>query len=102
MDKALSQQIADAQKDLLSVIDSYSVPQAVSFKIGQICGKLDIVHKEAIKQEDSYTNLVQLCVSRNPDKFKSLIKNLSELICGDNTDKEKEDANNGRAEENLG
>lgn len=102
MDKVLSQQIADAQKDLLSVIDSYSVPQAVSFKIGQICGKLDIDHKEAVKQEDNYTNLVKLCVARNPDKLKSLIQNLSELISGDNTDKEKEDVNDGRAEENLG
>lgn len=102
MDKALSQQIADAQKDLLSVIDSYSVPQAVSFKIGQICGKLDMAHKEAVKQEDNYTNLVQLCVARNPDKLKSLIQNLSEIISGDNTDKEKEDVNDGRAEENLG
>ena len=60
MDKALSQQIADAQKDLFSVIDSYSVSQVVSFKIGQICGKLDMAHKEAVKQEDSYTSLV-LC-----------------------------------------
>lgn len=48
------------------------------------------------------TNLFQLCVARNPDKLKSLIQNLSELISGDNTDKEKEDANDGRAEENLG
>ena len=102
MDKALSQQIADAKKDLLSIIDNYSVPQAVSFKIGQICGKLDIAYKEIVMQEDNYTNLVQLCVARNPDKFKSMIQNLSELISGDNTDKEKEDANNGRAEENLG
>lgn len=102
MDKAISQQIADAQKDLLSIIDSYNVPQVVSFKIGQICGKLDMTHKEAVKQEDNYTNLVKLCVARNPDKLKSLIQNLSELIPGDNTDKEKEDANDGRAEENLG
>lgn len=102
MDKAISTQIADVKKELLSIIDTYTVPQTVSFKIGQICGKLDIAHKEAVKQEDSYTNLVQLCVVRNPDKLKSLIKNLSELISGDNTDKEKEDANNGRAEENLG
>ena len=102
MDKALSQQIADAQKDLFSVIDSYSVSQAVSFKIGQICGKLDIAHKEAVKQEDNYTNLAQLCVARNPDKLKSMIQNLSEHIPGDNIDKEKEDVNDGRAEENLG
>ena len=95
-------QIADAKKELLSIIDTYTVPQSVSFKIGQICGKLDMAHKEAVKQEDNYTNLVQLCVARNPDKLKSLIQNLSELISGDNTDKEKEDANNGRAEENLG
>ena len=95
MDKALSQQIADAQKDLHSIIDNYSVPQAVSFKIGQIYGKLDMAHREAVKQEDNYTNLVQLCVARNPDKFKSMIRNLSELISGDNTNKEKEDANNG-------
>ena len=53
-------------------------------------------------QEDNYTNLVQLYVVRNPDKFKDMIQNLSELISGDNTNKEKEDANNGRAEENLG
>ena len=102
MDRALSQQIVDAKKDLLSVIDNYSVPQAVSFKIGQICGKLDIAYREAVMQEDNYANLVQLCVAKNPDKFKSMIQNLSELISGDNTDKEKEDANNGRAEENLG
>ena len=102
MDKAISTQIADAQKDLLSVIDSYSVPQAVSFKIGQICGKLDMAHKEAVKQEDNYTNLVQLCVARNPDKFNSLLQNLLKIISGDNTDKEKEDADNGRKEENLG
>ena len=102
MDKALSQQIADAKKGLLSVIDNYSVPQAVSFKIGQICGKLDIAYREAVMQEDNYTNLVQLYVVRNPDKFKDMIQNLSELISGDNTNKEKEDANNGRAEENLG
>lgn len=102
MDKALSQQIADVKKDLISIIDIYTVPQGAIFKIGQICGKLDMAHKEAVKQEDSYANLVQLCVARNPDKFKSLIKNLSELISGDNTDKEKEDANDGRAEENLG
>ena len=102
MDKALSQQIVDAKKDLLSVIDNYSVPQAVSFKIGQICGKLDIAYREAVMQEDNYTNLVQLYVVRNPDKFKDMIQNLSELISGDNTNKEKEDANNGRAEENLG
>ena len=102
MDKAISTQIADAKKELLSIIDTYTVPQSVSFKIGQICGKLDMAHKEAVKQEDNYTNLVQLCVARNPDKLKSLIQNLSELISGDNTDKEKEDANNGRAEENLG
>ena len=102
MDKALSTQIADAKKELLSVIDTYTVPQAVSFKIGQICGKLDMAHREAVMQEDNYTNLVQLCVARNPDKLKSMIQNLSELISGDNTNKEKEDANNGRAEENLG
>ena len=102
MDKAISTQIADAKKELLSIIDIYTVPQSVSFKIGQICGKLDMAHKEAVKQEDNYTNLVQLCVARNPDKLKSLIQNLSELISGDNTDKEKEDANNGRTEENLG
>ena len=102
MDKAISTQIADAKKELLSIIDTYTVPQSVSFKIGQICGKLDMAHKEAVKQEDNYTNLAQLCVARNPDKLKSLIQNLSELISGDNTDKEKEDANNGRAEENLG
>lgn len=95
MDKTLSQQIADAKKDLLSIIDNYNMPQAVSFKLGQICGKLDMAHREAVKQEDNYTNLVQLCVARNPDKFKSMIQNLSELISGDNTDKEKEDANNG-------
>lgn len=102
MDKVLSQQIADAQKDLFSVIDNYRVPQAISFKIGQICDKLDMAYKEAVKQEDNYTNLVQLCVARNPDKLKSLIQNFSELISGDNNDKEKEDANDGRAEENLG
>ena len=102
MDKALSQQIADAQKELISVIDTYTVSQTVSFKIGQICGKLDMAHREAVKQEDNYTNLAQLCVARNPDKLKSLIQNLSELISGDNTDKEKEDVNDGRAEENLG
>lgn len=95
MDKTLSQQIADAKKDLLSIIDNYNMPQAVSFKLGQICGKLDMAHREAVKQEDNYTNLVQLCVARNPDKFKSMMQNLSELISGDNTDKEKEDANNG-------
>lgn len=95
MDKMLSQQIAEAKKDLLSVIDNYSVPQAVSFKIGQICGRLDMAYREAVMQEDNYTNLVQLCVARNPDKFKSMVQNLSELISGDNTDKEKEDANNG-------
>ena len=95
MDKALSQQIADAQKDLLNVIDSYTIPQAASFKIGQICDRLDMAHREAVKQEDNYTNLVQLCVVRNPDKLKSLVQNLSELISGDNTNKEKEDANNG-------
>ena len=102
MDKALSQQIADAKKGLLSVIDNYSVPQAVSFKIGQICGKLDIAYREAVIQEDNYTDLVQLCVARNPDKFKRMVQNLSELISGDNTNKEKEDDNNGRAEGNLG
>ena len=95
MDKALSQQIVDAKKDLLSVIDNYSVPQAASFKIGQIYDRLDMAHREAVKQEDNYTNLVQLCVVRNPDKLKSLVQNLSELISGDNTNKEKEDANNG-------
>ena len=102
MDKAISTQIADAKKELLSIIDTYTVPQAVSFKIGQICGKLDMAHKEAVKQEYNYTNLVQSCVARNPDKFNSMIQNLSELISGDNIDKEKEDANYGRAEENLG
>ena len=60
MDKAISTQIADAKKELLSIIDTYTVPQSVSFKIGQICGKLDMAHKEAVKQEDSYTSLV-LC-----------------------------------------
>ena len=95
MDKTLSQQIADAQKDLLNVIDSYTIPQAVSFKIGQIYDRLGMAHREAVKQEDNYTNLVQLCVVRNPDKLKSLVQNLSELISGDNTNKEKEDANNG-------
>ena len=102
MDKAISTQIADAQKDLLSVIDSYSVSQAVSFKIGQICGKLDMAHKEATKQEDIYANLFQLYIARNPDKLDKMIQSLSELMSGDNIDKEKEDANNGRAEENLG
>ena len=82
MDKTLPQQIADAQKDLLSVIDSYTIPQAVSFKIGQICGRLDMAHREAVKQEDNYTSLVQLCGARNPDKFKSMIQNLAERISG--------------------
>ena len=102
MDKTLSQQIAEAKKELLSIIDTYTMPQAVSFKIGQICDKLDMAHKEATKQEDRYDNLVQLCIARNPDKFNSLLQNLLKIISGDNTDKEKEDVNNGRAEENLG
>ena len=102
MDKALSQQIAEAKKELLSIIDTYTMPQAVSFKIGQICGKLDMAHKEATKQEDRYDSLVQLCIARNPDKFNSLLQNLLKIISGDNTGKEKEDADNGRKEENLG
>ena len=102
MDKAISTQIADAKKELLSIIDTYTVPQAVSFRIGQICGKLDMAHKEATKQEDNYANLAKLYIVRNPDKLNKMIQSLSELMSGDNIDKEKEDANNGRAEENLG
>ena len=102
MDKTIATQIADAKKELLNIIDTYTVPQSFSFKIGQVCGKLDIAHKEAVKQEDNYTNLAQLCIARNPDKLNKMIQSLSELISGDSIDKEKEDANNGRAEENLG
>lgn len=60
MDKAISTQIADAKKELLSIISTYTVPQSVSFKIGQVCGKLDMAHREAVLQEDNYTNLVKL------------------------------------------
>ena len=102
MDKAISTQIADAKKELLSIVDTYTVPQAVSFKIGQIYDKLDMAHKEATKQEDSYANLFQLYIARNPDKLNKMIQSLSELMSGDNTDKEKEDANNGRKEKNMG
>ena len=56
MDKAISTQIADAKKELLSIISTYTVPQSVSFKIGQVCGKLDMAHREAVLQEDNYTN----------------------------------------------
>lgn len=102
MDKAISTQIADAKKELLSIIDTYTVPQSVSFKIGQVCGKLGVAHREAVLLEDRYASLAQLYVARNPDKLNKMIQSLSELISGDNIDKEKEDANNGRAEENLG
>ena len=102
MDKAISTQIADAKKELLSIIDTYTVPQSVSFKIGQVCGKLGVAHREAVLLEDRYASLAQLCIARNPDKLNKMIQSLSELISGDSIDKEKEDANNGRAEENLG
>lgn len=102
MYKAISNQIADAKKELLSIINTYTVPQAVSFKVGQVCDKLDMAHSEVVLLEDRYDILAQLYIARNPDKLNRMIQSLSELISGDNIDKEKEDANNGRAEENLG
>ena len=95
MSKLVSQQIGDIQQDIIQTVENGPLPQELTFILGSIYAKLEVAKRTAGEQESVYAGMAQIYLARNPDKLKSLIQNLSEIISGDNTDKEKEDANDG-------
>lgn len=101
MAKAVSQQIAEVQQEVLTLVENNQLPQSVNFKLGSIYANLELAKRTATEQEAAYSGMVQMYMAKNPKKLSSMLQNLAGIVSGNNLC-EEEETNNGRTEKNLG
>lgn len=101
MAKAVSQQIAEVQQEVLTIVKNNPLPQSVNFKLGSIYANLELAKRTSTEQETAYAGMVQMYMAKNPKKLSSMLQNIVDIVSGNNL-YEEEETNNGRAEKNLG
>lgn len=94
MSKLVSQQIGDIQQDVIQTVENGPLPQELTFTLGSIYAKLEVVKRTAGEQERAYAGMAQIYLAKNPKKLNSLLQNLSDIISGNNLCKEEKN-NNG-------
>lgn len=101
MAKAVSQQIAEVQQDVMTLVETNQLPQSVNFKLGSIYANLELIKRTATEQEAAYSGMISMYMAKNPKKLSNMLQNCVDIISGNNLC-EEEETNNGRAKKNLG
>lgn len=101
MAKAVSQQIAEVQQEVMTLVENNQLSQSVNFKLGLIYANLELTKRTATEQEAAYSGMIQMYMTKNPKKLSNMLQNLVDIVSGNNLCEEEEN-NNGRAEKNLG
>lgn len=101
MAKAVSQQIAEVQQEVMTLVKNNQLPQSVNFKLGLIYANLELAKRTATEQEAAYSDMVQMYMAKNPKKLSNMLQNIVDIVSRNNLC-EEEETNNGRTEKNLG
>lgn len=101
MAKAVSQQIAEVQQDVMTLVETNQLSQSVNFKLGSIYANLELIKRTATEQEAAYSGMISMYLAKNPKKLSNMLQNCVDIISGNNLC-EEEETNNGRTEKNLG
>lgn len=101
MAKAVSQQVAEVQQDVMTLVETNQLPQSVNFKLGSIYANLELIKRTATEQEAAYSGMISMYMAKNPKKLSNMLQNFVDIVSGNNLC-EEEETNNGRTEKNLG